>query len=215
MIEALEFFVVYGDGRKHWTAILISRVDGQRYAGDGPTPWIAVANSLEERARRIKGDDATIPPGKEVCSACEGAGVIHPAPPPHAWLRCSPCDGIGSVWKPDGPRFGAPLVLGRQRAGDIVELATGHRGRILWHVPRPTRKVAAVVTFVGLIDDFDDHESDTPTAFHSVIGVVSVASRGVAIVGEVDELHDHEKDADIVDPIARRQREAPAAADLL
>jgi hypothetical protein len=153
-----------------------------------------------------------IAPGKTRCPTCTGAGYVHPPPPPHAWLRCPACDGIGSVWKPDGPRFGAPMCLAERTPGEIVELATGDRARILWHMPRKARRVRPAVTFVALIDDFDDHESDTPTAYHSEIGVVSVAAKqGLQLAGAAaDDDHAGEKDADLVDPFAKRQRDAEA-----
>lgn len=157
-----------------------------------------------------------ITPGRQICGACAGSGYVHPAPPPHAWLRCAPCDGVGDVWKEGGPKFDAPLELGECTPGDVVEVASGHRGRVLWHMPRPTKKRPAEITFVGVIDDFDEHESDSPTAFHSRIGVRSVRPRvGAVLGGAAADAHDHEKDADLVDPFARRQRQAAGEGDLL
>lgn len=140
-----------------------------------------------------------IPPGKIDCPTCLGNGYVYPPPVGHAWLICPECGGIGTVWAPGGPLFDCVHTLGDQVAGAIVTLPTGHRGRVQWHMPRPTKKIPAEITFVTLIDDFDDYESPHPTAFHSCIGVVSVApyTRG-------GELHDGEKAADAVDPIARR-----------
>lgn len=133
-----------------------------------------------------------------ICAACRGNGGAFGA---DRWIRCTACDGLGETWLPDGPRFGAPMELGDRIPGEIVELATGERAKILWHMPRKN----PTVTFVGLVDDFTDEASHTPTAVHSSIGVVSVAARKV---GGDDSEHAGEKDADAVDPLARRVREA-------
>lgn len=205
--EELEFFVVYGDGRRHWTAMLISRADGQRYAGDGANPWIAVAASLEERTRRqSQAARSTMSPGKMTCANCDGNGR-------EDFTLCKACDGLGQVWPPDGPRFGAPMCLAERNAGEIVTTATGHRGRILWHMPRRKRGQRPEVTFLGLIDDFDDYESTTPTMFASELGVVSVAN-GLTVARELED-HDGEKDSDAVDPFARRNRELAGEGALL
>ena len=51
--ETIDFWIITGDGRKHWVAMISQ--DGQRYAGDGATPWEAVAWALDERAHRRLG----------------------------------------------------------------------------------------------------------------------------------------------------------------
>lgn len=205
--EVLDFFILYGDGRQYWLAILISRADGQRYAGDGPSPWVAVARSLEERdSRRRSTYDATIPPGKINCDRCDGNGYINPPPVGCSWMICPDCRGVGNVWAAGGPAFGCVHTLGDQDQGAIVMTGTGHRGRVQWHIPRDEPRI----TFVTLIDDFDDYESPTPTAFDSSVGVVSAAPhvRG-------DGLHAGEKAADAVDPLARRVIETSSDGPLV
>jgi hypothetical protein len=143
--------------------------------------------------------------GKVECPSCRGDGgafgVID-------WQRCKACDGLGQAWAPGGPRFGARLTLGEVAAGQIVELATGHRARVLWHMPRKN----PTTTFVGLIDAFDDSEAPNPTAVHSTIGVTSSKVRTQS--DNDRDVHDGEKDADAVDPMAKRTR-ARAAGPLL
>ena len=145
--------------------------------------------------------------GKLVCPACDGGGYVHPIPV-DGWKRCHDCDGVGQIWQPGGPRFGALLELGDRKPGEIVELATGDRARILWHMPRKNPDT----TFVALFDPFDDTQSQNATPVNSRLGVVSVAARTAAVQ---DDLHDGEKDADAVDPIARRAREAGGEGPLL
>jgi hypothetical protein len=51
--ETIDFWIITGDGRRHWVAMISQ--DGQRYSGDGSTPWEAVAWALDERAHRRLG----------------------------------------------------------------------------------------------------------------------------------------------------------------
>jgi len=53
--EQLDWWIITGDGRRHWVAILMDRAAGQRYAGEGATVWEAIAWSLDERAHRRLG----------------------------------------------------------------------------------------------------------------------------------------------------------------
>lgn len=141
--------------------------------------------------------------GRQSCAECSGAGYLWPPPDPHAWLRCSACDGLGVVWAPGGPKFGATLELGDRNPGEIVELATGDRVRVLWHMPRNS----PTTTFVALIDAFDGTESHNPIPVASEIGVVSISADVVASAARpTTDLHDGDKDADLVDPIAARNR---------
>lgn len=55
MFEVIEFWILTGDGRRHWVARFFDQRDGQFYAGEGATPWEAVAWSLDERAHRRLG----------------------------------------------------------------------------------------------------------------------------------------------------------------
>jgi hypothetical protein len=128
---------------------------------------------------------------------------------------CRTCDGVGHVWRYGGPRFGAKLELGKCHAGEVVELATGDRARVLWHMPRKN----PATTFVALIDSFDDTVAGAPPPrdhrrggrevapdappVDSRLGVLSVATKAVP---QSDDYHEGEKDSDAVDPIARRTR---------
>jgi hypothetical protein len=112
---------------------------------------------------------------------------------------CRTCDGVGHVWRYGGPRFGAKLELGKCHAGEVVELATGDRARVLWHMPRKN----PATTFVALIDSFDDTVAAAATPVDSRLGVLSVATKAVP---QSDDYHEGEKDSDAVDPIARRTR---------
>ncbi len=54
--EVLNFFILWGDGRPYWLALLIGSGDGQRYAGSSTrSPWEAMAWALDERAHRRHG----------------------------------------------------------------------------------------------------------------------------------------------------------------
>lgn len=55
MHERIEFWIITGDGRKHWVALLMDTANGQRYAGEGSTVWEAIAWSLDEREHRRLG----------------------------------------------------------------------------------------------------------------------------------------------------------------
>lgn len=137
------------------------------------------------------------------CATCSGAGMIWPPPAGIAWIRCASCDGLGRVWAPGGPSFGFPTRLRDRIPGEIVELATGERGRILWHHPKKRPET----TFLGLFDAFDDHESHDPTPFPAVLGVIGGDAAGIPPIATGREDHVGEKNADLVDPVARRARE--------
>jgi hypothetical protein len=139
-----------------------------------------------------------ITPGKQRCEACHGDGGRWDSSA--AWSRCVVCDGLGHTWRPGGPLFGCTIVLADRDPGEVVELGTGDRARIMWQSPRKDPSV----TFVAVFDDFTESYGE-PTPVDSRIGVRSVAAK----ITRVD-LHDKEKDADLVDPIARRQRETAA-----
>lgn len=55
MSEAVEFWMLYGDGRKHWVARFYDRGDEQFYTGEGESAWLAVAWAFDERAHRRHG----------------------------------------------------------------------------------------------------------------------------------------------------------------
>lgn len=143
--------------------------------------------------------------GRQICAACRGDCGAFGA---DRWIRCTVCGGFGHTWLPGGPRFGAPFELGDRRPGEIVELATGERCRISWHMPRKN----PTTTFVALIDEWTDEESLDRIPVDSAIGVVSVAAKKPA--GGDDDAHAGEKDADVVDPLAARVR-AGAEGSLL
>jgi hypothetical protein len=135
------------------------------------------------------------------CSICGGAGYIHPAPPPHAWLRCASCDGVGTTWVTGAPLFDCATTLADRETGELVTLGNGDRCRILWHMPRRKKKVVPITTFVGMIDEFTDEEHHTPVPFPSCVGVLSVElSRAI---GDSDA-HGGEKTIDYNDPVHRQ-----------
>lgn len=134
------------------------------------------------------------------CPICGGAGYIHPPPPPHAWLQCSSCDGIGTAWAAGAPLFDCASTLADRDPGEIVTLGNGDRGRILWHMPRKKKKVRPETTFLGLFDDFTDRETHAPIAFPSCVGVLSVDEARTA--GDCD-VHGGERGVDYNDPVYR------------
>lgn len=137
--------------------------------------------------------------GKERCPTCRGVGGAFVTAA--GWVRCRACDGLGQTWRAGGPGFDCSIELSERDPGEVVELGTGERVRIMWHSPRKN----PVTTFVSVFDDFTDEYDPAPVPVFSSIGVRSVAIRARAPGAD---LHEHEKDADLVDPIARRQREA-------
>lgn len=78
MSDAIDFWIITGDGRRHWVALFVSPSDGQRYAGEGATVWEAIAWALDERAHRrlgivrmtqAPGAKPTLTPGAELIAA--------------------------------------------------------------------------------------------------------------------------------------------------
>ncbi len=119
---------------------------------------------------------------------------------PHAWLRCAACDGIGTAWGIGAPAFGCLTTLADRDPGEVVTLGNGDRGRILWHMPRKTKKRRPDTTFLGLIDDFTDRESSTPIAYPSVVGVLTVDESRTACD---QDAHAGERGVDYNDPVHR------------
>lgn len=122
--------------------------------------------------------------GKIDCPPCRGFGYVAAAPGEPAILRCKTCDGLGRTWAPGAPSFGCPTNLGERTPGEIVTTATGIRARVLWQMPK-REKIGKVwrepdTTFLGLIDDFDDHESTRPTPYPARLGVTSIEFAKVA-----------------------------------
>ena len=147
------------------------------------------------------------PGGRVVCSSCRGAGYVHPAPAPLAWLRCSACDGTGKAWEPGAPRYGCKLALVDCAPGEHVTLGTGERVCVAWHEPSKS-KGKPRYTFVSPISDFDDSVDTTRTdAYSPELGVAGVSIRIAG--GELDR-HDHDKDSDLVDPMARARDQRAA-----
>lgn len=139
--------------------------------------------------------------GKIDCPACRGFCYVGPPGEP-ALERCAPCDGIGRVWGPGAPTFGCPTNLGERTPGEVVTLGTGIRARVLWQMPK-REKIGKVwrepdTTFLGLIDEFDDHESTTPRPYPSKLGVTSIEV-SKAPTGEDDGSGG--KHVDPVDPV--------------
>lgn len=91
--------------------------------------------------------------------------------------------------------FDCTMTLAKRKVGEIVTLGNGDRGRVLAHDRREPQ-----TTRLGLIGDFDDVESHTPTTYPSCVGVSSVADPRF--------FHDdagHEKShEDVTDPMRKR-----------
>ena len=193
--------IVFWFERKRTDSAVARVFDGERFhTGTGRDFFEAIADCIRVACDPPAAVGAPIELGKRRCPSCHGDGGMWLGET-HRWGRCRACDGVGQAWCTGGPAFGCTMTLGDRDAGEIVELGTGERARIMWHAPRD----APDTTFVALWDDFTDaFESSTPVACSSILGVRSVA---VATRAGGD-LRDGEKDADLVDPIARRQREA-------
>ena len=134
------------------------------------------------------------------CPVCHGGCYIHPAPAPHAWLRCAACDGIGTTWAAGAPAFDCSTTLADRDPGEVVTLGNGDRGRILWHMPRRTRKQRPDTTFLGLFDDFTDRETHDPIPYPSCVGVLTV---DVTRARADDDAHAGERGVDYNDPVHR------------
>ena len=133
------------------------------------------------------------------CPSCRGVGGwIHSAS--NRWLRCHTCDGIGRSWAPGAPSFGCDVTLADRDPGEVVTLGNGDRGKILWHMPRKSKKVRPETTFLGYIDEFTGAESHRPVAYPSCVGVLSVDIPRTPLDREV---HDREKSLDLNDPVQR------------
>lgn len=139
-------------------------------------------------------------PGRDLCEACGGDGGAFDDL--REWTRCRACDGLGHAWMAGGPSFGCSMTLGDREPGEVVELGTGDRCKIAWHSPRKAPKQRPTITFVRLEDVFGEYEPN-PIGCASELGV-----RSVSVKVDGGELRDNEKDADALDPFARRQREA-------
>jgi hypothetical protein len=92
------------------------------------------------------------------------------------------------------------ITLADRDPGEIVTLGNGDHGRILWHMPRKTKKIKPDTTFVGIIGDFDGVESHEPVAYPSCVGV-STVDWSRAIVDR--DAHSGERTPDYNDPIYR------------
>ncbi len=132
------------------------------------------------------------------CPACRGAGGAFYR---YGWARCAGCDGIGRAFIAGAPAFGCSITLADRDPGEIVTLGNGDRGRILWHMPRKTKKVRPETTFIGMVREFDDAEDHTPIPYPSSVGVASV---DVARVAADRESHAGERDVDLNDPVHRQ-----------
>jgi hypothetical protein len=127
------------------------------------------------------------------CPSCNGVGTK----PGEPWVSCPTCDRIGKTWIPGAPGFGCKMKLGSRKVGEIVTLGNGDRGRILRH-----NKHGTPTTSLGLIGEFDDRESHTPTSYPSVTGVASVADPRF-FTDDEDHAKSHE---DVVDPMRRNHQ---------
>jgi hypothetical protein len=121
--------------------------------------------------------------------------------PPDYWTSCPVCKQTRRVWAPGAPLFGCTITLSDRFPGEIVTLGNGDHGRILWHMPRKTKKVNPECTFLGLIEEFTGVESYSPIFYPSCVGVASV---DVPRVIADDKAHDRDRDLDYGDPIHRQ-----------
>lgn len=113
------------------------------------------------------------------CEVCRGCGVVD-------FEMCRPCDGIGRAFAAGGPAFGCSMTLADRVVGEIVELGSGDRVRILWFQPRKREKVIPETAFVAEIDTFDDFEHPAKSIPASV-GVRDVhVSRILGDPGDAD-----------------------------
>ena len=128
------------------------------------------------------------------CPDCAGVGYDDRGD------TCARCGRIGRAWAPGAPSYGCDQSLADRDPGEVVTLGNGDRGKILWHMPRKTKKVRPETTFMGLLDEFTDVESHRPIGYPSCIGVASVEfSRQPAD----RKSHDGERSVDYNDPVHR------------
>ncbi len=133
------------------------------------------------------------------CSACGGSWA--PSTWGREWLRCRACDGIGRVWAPGAPGYDCPTKLSATTPGEIVTLGNGDHGRVLWHMPRRTKKVTPETTFLGMIEPFTEVESYAPIGYPSCVGVASVDLSRSTSDGDV---HANSRTIDYSDPVHRQ-----------
>lgn len=105
------------------------------------------------------------------------------------------------MWAPGAPAFDCQQTLAELAAGTVVTLGSGDRVRILWHMPRKTKKQIPEVTFVGEIDEFTDREHHDPIPVPSCVGVLEVHESHAA--GDLDA-HAGERNIDLSDPVHRQ-----------
>lgn len=82
-----------------------------------------------------------------------------------------------------------------------MTIGTGEQAKILWHMPRRSKKVRPETTFLGMIGAFDGVESYSPIAFPSSVGVLTVDVRRASADHEA---HDRSKTEDLSDPVFRQ-----------
>lgn len=133
------------------------------------------------------------------CRSCSGTGSA-PSTPASLWPLCAGCQGVGKTWIVGAPDFGCSITLADRDPGEIVTLGNGDRGRILWHVPRKSKKVRPETTFVGLIGEFDEIESHAPVSYPSCVGVSTVDWSRAVVDGDA---HAGEREIDYNDPVYR------------
>lgn len=132
-----------------------------------------------------------------ICSACSGSGGAFGD---DRWVRCAECDGLGTSWAQGAPSYGCKTTLGDTTPGEIITLGNGDQGRVLWHMPRRTKKIRPEITFLGLIEPFTELETHTPIRYPSCVGVSSVdVSKNTAD----DSAHANERNVDLSDPVQR------------
>lgn len=115
------------------------------------------------------------------CSSCRGSGRV--AFEIMESGRCPRCDGLGRQWAAGAPSYGCSVTLADRYPGEIVTLGTGHRAKILWHMPRKKPKQRPEATFVDLLEEFTDAETYKAVGYPSCVGVSEVIMSRVAEAG--------------------------------
>lgn len=134
------------------------------------------------------------------CIACNGCGVPSTAMRGSTWRVCVPCDGVGRVWLPGGPSFGA--IAGTLDMVDPGQLArigpdASVTVKVFAHNPKPAKGVRPIVTMVRIVDEWDDSLSE-PIPMPSCVGVHSK-------IAPTQQIKEHDG-VDIGDPLVKAQQ---------
>lgn len=128
------------------------------------------------------------------CPACDGHGRVRPV-----WTLCARCDGLGYVYRPGAPAFGALMTLAGRPIGQVVTLATGQVGRVVKHATLGIRPL----TYLRLFDPFTDDEAQNRTPFPTACGV-SFVSPGDGQTRHAPADRGARTHVDVLDPMRNR-----------